>query len=280
LIAKKSSSRERRVGVLIIGGGIIGLAIAYYLSRRNFSDLLLIEKERELTMHASGHNAGGIAGVHETVPVLWPLIRETHRLYRELVEARHFVFDFERNGTISLDPTLDEKIMEEKIEKFKEESKAPVEFLDGSDLEKREPNLSFEFSKYGLFYPDDAQGNSKKLGQCFVRVCHDSGIGIETNAEVIDFEFDRGRIQKVRTSAGTFIPETIVIAAGPWSNIVTEKFEFGIPIKPIKGHLITTEPSSRLVHSFIDGPNYYVMQTSPGNLVIGGGEDNSGFDLK
>jgi hypothetical protein len=52
---------------------------------------------------------GGIAGVHESKPLLWPLVRETHKLYKELVEEQHFDFDFERNGTISLDPTLDEK---------------------------------------------------------------------------------------------------------------------------------------------------------------------------
>jgi glycine oxidase len=267
------------VGILIIGGGIIGLSIAYYLSRRNFSDVLLLERDPELTLHASGHNAGGIAGMHESKPLLWPLVRETHKLYKELVEGQHFDFDFERNGTISLDPSLDEKTTEEIARRFKEESGGSIEFLDASDLQKREPNLSTTFSQCALFYPDDAQGNSMKLGRCFSRACLDQGIEMETGAEVLDFEFDDQKITKVKTSMGSFVSDTVVLAAGPWSGILSGKFGYEMPMTPIKGHLITTEASPGLIHSFIDGPHYYVVQTGMGKLVVGGGEDDAGFDL-
>ena len=164
-------SNDRKIGSLIIGGGIIGLSIAYYLSRRNFSNVLILEREKKLTAHASGHNAGGIADVHETKSVLWPLTRETHKLYRELAETQHFDFDFERNGTNLLDPSIDEKTTEKIAQRFRERYGESIEFLDGSDLQKREPNLSTEYCGYGLFYPNDAQGNSQKLGQCFARAC-------------------------------------------------------------------------------------------------------------
>ena len=272
-------SSSDKVGVLIIGGGIIGLSIAYYLSRRDFSSVLLLERDEELTLHASGHNAGGIASVHESRPLLAPLIRETQKLYAELIEAQHFEFDFERNGTISLDPSLDEKSTERVARRFKEESGGAIEFLDASDLEKREPNLSTKFVSYAVYYPDDAQGNSKKLGQCFSRACQNSGIEIRTGAEVLSFEVGRQRITKVKTTSGSYVPDIVVVAAGPWSGALSEKLGFRVPVSPIKGHLITTESSDRFVHSFIDGPHYYVMQTITGNLVVGGGEDDAGFDL-
>ncbi len=275
----KGSISDQNVGVLIIGGGIIGLSIAYYLSLRDFSDVMLVEKERELCIHASGHNAGGIGGVYHTSSLMRPLVTETHRLYKELVETRRFDFDFERNGTIALDPSLNERATEQRARSLEEEFRAPIKFLDSSELKKREPNLSFEYSKCGLFYPDDAQGNSRKLGQCFERACRNSGMGIETEAEVLSFEFERKRIEKVKTSKGTFIPETVIITGGPWSGGLAKKFDYEIPVKPIKGHLITTEPSAKLIHSFIDGPNYYVMQIKPGNLVVGGGEADAGFDI-
>jgi glycine/D-amino acid oxidase-like deaminating enzyme len=275
----KGSISDQNVGVLIIGGGIIGLSIAYYLSLRDFSDVILVEKEPELCLHASGHNAGGIGGIFHGSQLMRPLVTETHRLYKELVETRSFDFDFERNGTISLDPSLDERATEARARSLEEEFRAPIGFLDSSDLKKREPNLSTEYIKCGLFYPDDAQGNSKKLGQCFEQECRNSGMEMETGAEILSFEVDRKRIERVKTSRGTYLPETVIITGGPWSGVLAKKFDCEIPVKPIKGHLITTEPSAKLIHSFIDGPNYYVMQTKPGNLVVGGGEADVGFDI-
>jgi glycine/D-amino acid oxidase-like deaminating enzyme len=175
-------------------------------------------------------------------------------------------------------PRSTKKPPEKIARRFKEESGGSIEFLDALDLQKREPNLSTKFANYALFYPDDAQGNSKKLGQCFSRACLDHGIGIETGAEVLGFEVDGQKNTKVKTLRGSFIAETVVVAAGPWSGVLSGKFGYKIPMTPIKG-LITTEPSERLVHSFIDGPHYYVMQTGMGNLVVGGGEDDAGFDL-
>lgn len=242
--------------------------------------MLVLEKEKEITAHASGHNAEGIAYVHETEPIIWPLTRETHKLYRELVETQHFSFDFERNGTISLDPSIDEKTTEKIAQRFREGYGESIEFLDESDLRKREPNLSTKYCGYGLFYPNDAQGNSQKLGQCFAQASSRRGTEIQTETEVTSFDIDRNRIARVRTSRGTFVPETVVIAAGPWSGIVTERMGFKIPVKPIKGHLITTETSTGLIHSFIDGPHFYVVQNGMGNLVVGGGEDDMGFDLR
>ncbi|MFI5420358.1 MAG: NAD(P)/FAD-dependent oxidoreductase [Nitrososphaerales archaeon] len=264
---------------MILGAGIIGLSIAYYLSTRNFSNVLVLEKEKELTAHASGHNAGGIAYVHETEPILWPLTRETHKLYRELVEIQHFDFDFERNGTISLDPSLDERTVMGIARRFREGYGESIEFLDESDLRKREQNLSTKYCGYDLFYPNDAQGNSQKLGQCFAQASSRHGIEIRTDTEVTSFEIDWKRIARVKTSRGAFVHETVVIAAGPWSGIITEKLGFKIPVRPIKGHLISTEPSTRLIHWFIDGPHFYVVQNGMGNLVVGGGEDDTGFDV-
>src|SRR5580704_10408191 len=95
------SSTSRKVDALIIGGGIIGLAIGYYLAKKNYCNVEIVERESELTMHASGHNAGGLSSPHLNKPrELWPLFRESRRLYDELVDVAGFEFDFVRGGTI------------------------------------------------------------------------------------------------------------------------------------------------------------------------------------
>ena len=269
---------SRNIDILIIGGGIIGLAIGYYLSKRNFASVEIIERDPELTMHASGHNAGGLAGVHESQPKeLWPLFRETQVLYRELAQSSGFSFDYVTGGTLS-PGTIEEMDTLEKTSHTLDEAGARVEFLDSADLQKREPNLSTTRFNCALYYPDDAQGNSKKLGQCFARTCLEKGMEISTDSEVVDFEIDHGNVREVKTTRGTIVPTTVIVAAGPWSGQVSARLGVRIPIEPVKGHLISIDSGGlKLVNSFIDGPRYYVMQNGS-SIVVGGGEDSVGFD--
>jgi len=265
--------------VLIIGGGIIGLAIGYYLSKRNISDVEIIERDPELTMHASGHNAGGLAGAHESQRrELWPLFREGRLLYRELAQSNGFSFDYATGGTLSPSTIKEMNNLEKTGNTFTDEAGAKIEFLDSADLQKMEPNLSTSRFNCAIYYPEDAQGNSKKLGQCFAGICLESGMEISTGSEVISFEIDHGTVSEVRTTRGTIIPKTAILAAGPWTGQISAKLGLQIPVEPVKGHLISIESDGlKLVNSFIDGPRYYVMQNGS-SIVVGGGEDSVGFD--
>ena len=273
--------RSRNVDVLIIGGGIIGLAIGYYLSLRNVVHVEIAERDAELTMHASGHNAGGLAGVHASQPEeLRPLFRESQRLYRGLAQSNGFSFDYVVGGTLSPGTPEDRELFEKITHEAVDAAGARVEFLDSAELGKREPNLSTTRFSCGLFYPEDAQGNSKKLGQCFARNCLEAGMEISTGTEVVAFEIDRKNVTKVDTTSGKIIPGTVIIAAGPWSGLASSKLGIMIPVEPIKGHLISIDSAGvKLVNSFIDGPKYYVMQNGS-SIVVGGGEDSGGFDTE
>ena len=275
---------RRKAGVLIIGGGIIGLSIAYYVSLRDYQDVEVIEREPELTLHASGHNAGGIGGLHEHTPrALRPLFERTPEIYAELARTPNFEFEYNLGGTISLVPRGEEAETERRISEFRRETGARVQLLNTSDLRKREPHVASENFNLAIYYPYDAQGNSKKLGQCFEAGSVARGhTKISTGVEVLGFTCRGKRIESVKTTRGTIEPEIVVLSAGPWTQSIGAKIpNLALPIKPIKGHLITTEVvNERVLTSFIDGPNYYVMQTKQGNLVVGGGEDDTGFDVK
>jgi len=272
---------NEKIGTLIIGGGIIGLSIGYYLSKKEFLNVEIVEKEAELSSHASGHNAGGISTPHETQSEdIWPLARETCELYERLAMRENFDFDYVLNGTIVLlkDSRLSSEL-EKRIEKFREKSGTRVRLLTPQEVKDKEENLSLEEVGGAIFYPDDAQGNSKKLGHCFERVCREKGMKLATSVEVLGFTIDNGTIETVKTSIGTVFPERVVVAAGPWSGRIASMLGIEIPIEPVKGHLITTHAANtKILNSFISGPNYYVLQSSGGNLVVGGGEDHVAFD--
>ena len=92
------------IDVLIIGGGIIGLSIAYYLSKREFNNnVQIIERESTLASRASGHNAGGISSAHMfQTNEMSLLARETSKLFQDLAQKDRFDFDFKINGAINI----------------------------------------------------------------------------------------------------------------------------------------------------------------------------------
>jgi glycine oxidase len=277
------SNSSRKVDALIIGGGIIGLAIGYYLSKRNFCNVEIVERDPQLAMHASGHNAGGISGIHTYQPVeTWELSREIPKLYDELAETSGFEFEYVRGGTIIPGTSENETEFERLAEKYVDRSKGVhVNFLDKTDLQSKEPNLSTKRFSCALFYPLDSQGNSKKLSFCFAKSCLDSGMKITTGSTVSGFETSDGRVVKVKLdSHDSVIPDNVILAAGPWSGEVSAKMGVRLPVSPVKGHLISVDAGNfRLVNSFISGPNYYVMQNGS-TVIVGGGEDSAGFNTK
>ncbi len=277
------TNSSRKVDALIIGGGIIGLAIGYYLSKRNFCNVEIIERESQLTMHASGHNAGGISGIHTYQPrETWELSRETLKLYDELAETDGFEFEYVRGGTIIPGATENEKEFERMAEKYADRSEGVhVNFLDKTDLQRKEPNLSTERFSCALFYPLDAQGNSKKLGHCFAKTCLDRGMKITTGSGVNEFGISAGRVVEVKLdNHDSIVPDNVILAAGPWSGEISAKLGVRLPVSPVKGHLISVDAGNlRLVNSFVSGPSYYVMQNGS-TVIVGGGEDSAGFDAQ
>jgi len=271
---------RRKVDALIIGGGIIGLAIGYYLAKMNFCNVEIVERDFDLTTHASGHNAGGLASAHDShPPEERPLFLESARLYREL--SKSFDFDYVRAGTIIPGTKDDEQNFEKTVNKYSDANEGiRLDFLDGAELQEKEPYLSRNRFNCGIFYPMDAQGNSKKLGECFAQACLKSGIRISTGAKLTGIEVSQGRTTEARIDNGELVsPGMVIVAAGPWSGEVSKMLGINIPVSPVKGHLISLETKGRkLVNSFVSGPKFYVVQNGS-NVVIGGGEDSVGFDV-
>ncbi len=273
---------SRKVGVLVIGGGIIGLSIAYYLSRRGYSDVTVIEREKELATHASGHNASGLVPPRESkAREVWGLHTEGLKLFKSLNEVNGFDFDYKVNGLLTVHKIGSGNEALLRTVQELQTMKVDVNLLDGSELQKIEPNLSTDGIS-ALYFPDGAQGNSSKLAACFARACLKEGVEFMKGTIASSFTTKDGKIDTVRTNRADFRPETTVLAAGPWSGEVASLLRLRLPVEPAKGHLISVKTRRRrLVNRFVLGPeDYYVTQVPSGELIVGGGVDLVGFSTK
>ncbi len=230
--------------MIVIGGGVIGLAAAWRLAARGVQVLVL---ERGEVGRGTSHVAAGmLAPVAEADP------RE-QALLRLGIEAAHSYPDFvaELEGSSGLDPgylrcgTLiaardrDEAESLERERKIRRRFGLEVMRLRPSEARRLEPALAPAL-RGALELPDDHVIDPRKLTAALVEAVRRSGGVLRTGAEVSSLEVERDAVRGVRLAGGQRIAaETVVIAAGAWSSELDGvPAHARVPIRPVKGQIL------------------------------------------
>ena len=121
---------------------------------------------------------------------------------------------------------------------FLNEQGIPGEVLSRDDVHAREPILSDEVCG-GVFYPDEADYVPDQFVKQLAAHLPELGVRILTETEVQSFVVSGRAITVVVTSAGTFEPETVVLAAGAWSLPMARQLELRLNMEPGKGYSVT-----------------------------------------
>jgi glycine/D-amino acid oxidase-like deaminating enzyme len=268
--------------VLIVGGGLAGCSLAYYLAREGV-DVLLIE-QHDLNTQASGSNAGGIHGQipHEMwreegkdwaryfAPTL-PLMLESARIWSTIAEELDTDVEYERIGGLLVaenDPQMAEIAAKAKVDR---EFGVDVEVLGRNDLRRHAPYLS-ESLVGGVWCPNEARANPLLATPAFARAAGRHGARIKRHTSLLSLETtDKGFC--ATTNTGQVRAARVINAAGANSSRVAAMV--GVEL-PIEGHAIqvnVTEPAEPLVPHMVysGGERLTLKQTPRGAFLIGGG---------
>lgn len=270
---------QQKSDIVIIGGGLIGLFIAYYLAKKSKNTILAIEAS-SLAGHASGANLGGAWPSGEGVEkkIFRTLAFASLKLYEELHESEGFNFEYRRNGTLRIiRPGKINKDPKEYVEDRRMQGFKAV-LLDGPEIHEMEPFLA-EDIEMGIFYPEDIQLNPLLLLQELANQLKKMGVKVQTLTEVTSIERKGKRIISVETKNGKIFTPIVVNAAGPWAPHIGKLLDIHIPIFPAKGQMLLTEPLPRLINSGIY-EDVGIVQTLSGNIMAGGTVEFVGYDTK
>lgn len=269
---------------VIIGGGVIGLSLAWRL-RRNGASVLVVEKgepAREAT-HAAG---GMIAHCDPHNPTaLAEMIAASARLYPEFVrELRDDAFespDLRDAGTIA----------------FLEADQTPnchgACALDDAELSKLEPLLALRRPAYWL---PERSVDPRKLGSALEKAARNRGTDFATGSAVTEVAVLGGRATGVRTAKSFYAAGAVVNCAGAWAAQIKP---FGAPTRPVKGHMLCVVPAhpsqakeaavegpqgihltGPLIQHTIRTPDVYIIPRSDGRIVLGATVEDAGFDKR
>lgn len=239
---------SRNADVVVIGGGIIGAASAYYLAQAGLS-VEVIEKY-DLGYGASGRNPGFVwLHTRRPGPAL-DLAMVSRRVYDTLQDELDHDFEFRPNGGMIFFYTSEQaQVMKEFVEARVADG-LEMALLDASEARELAPALS-EGVAGATFCPLDAQIRTAKLVHGFALAAQRSGARVSTGVEA--FRVDTVS-QRVQTTDGDISYDRVVIATGAWTPFFLDHLGLTVPIKPMRLQVVSTEPTAVSLERPLYGP--------------------------
>ncbi len=262
--------------VIVIGGGVIGLAIARELRSDRSRSVLVVDRSG-IGEGTSWAAAGMLSALSEadSGSSFLDLCMAGQRMYRgfaeELVRETDIDCGCSTNGLLHLaSPDDSPETLRDRYETQRRFS-PNVEFLYPDELRLVEPRVT-ALVHGALFFPDDLQVTPRRL----VRALHESCIrrGVEIRSGALVTEVSKG---VVRIAAEELRAKTIIVASGVWTSEL-KGLDPPVPVRPRKGQILSLSTSGQPFRCMIRWNNAYFVPRPDGDLVVGATSEDAGFD--
>lgn len=265
---------------VVVGGGVIGCAVARELRARDLS-VVVLERDRP-GVHASWAAAGMLSPLAEADgpgPFLRLLIAARERypaLARSLLAQTSIDIGYREDGTLLLALTDEDEALLEARWRWESEAGLPVERLDAAGARELEPTLSAEV-RWALRFPDDHQVDNRKLAAALQQAAAGAGAELRRDARVKRIVVERGRAVGAELEDGEVVRgEAVVLAAGSWTGKI-EGLPRPVPVGPVHGQLLALDTHGHGPRHVIDTPRVYLVPRADGRLIVGATVEDRGF---
>ncbi len=271
----------RGADVVIIGGGIIGVACARALTRVGVRRVVLVERE-ELGREASRAAAGMLAPQAEA-ECLGPFLdlclaaRERYRtLADELRDATGEDIEYCNWGLLYLVDPAEQEAARGRAG-WQRAAGLRVEEVSGQALRSLEPALNPEIGG-ALLFPDEAHVRPCAVVRALTAGAREGGAQIFEKVEAVDFIIGEDRLRGVRAGGETILADTIVACAGAWTGRLLDLLGHSLPTEPVRGQIVRARFERPPLTHLVWGPMGYLVPRLNGELLVGATVERAGFD--
>jgi len=258
--------------VVIIGGGIIGSSIAYYLAKGGCRDVVILEREYP-NWGATGRCGAGIRQQWGT-EMNCRLAKGSVDLFQGLSAELDYDIEFAQGGYLVLATS------ERQLEQYRRNVALqnslgiPSEIVTPQEAKEIVPLLRTDGLPGAAYCPTDGHANPFKTNLAYLRAAQRLGVKLYKFTEAKGIEVRGGMVKGVLTSQGRIETSKVVNAAGGYSAGVGRMVGLEIPTFSQRHQIMVTEPLDWLfdpmVISFTSG--LYCQQVPPGSILMGMGE--------
>ncbi len=260
-----------RADVVVVGGGIMGLALAWELARRGVTDVLVLERSY-LNAGASGRNGGGVRAQWST-PTLIRLARRSLEIFDRFAGEMGINVWFRRGGYLFLAPT---EALARKLERnvaLHRRFGVRTRLLSPSEARDVVPQLGGGFVA-AAYNPDDGTVFPWPFLWGYAARAESLGVRVRTFTPVTGFEVAGRRIRAVLAGGSRVACDAVVNAAGAWSKEVARLAGVELPNRPTRHEILVTEPLKPWLDPLVSvlGTGLYFSQSQRGEIVGGMGD--------
>jgi sarcosine oxidase subunit beta len=231
---------EKTADIVIIGGGIVGLSIAYYLALKKAGKIVLFEKG-QLGEGSTSRCVGGIRVQFSTeINIRFSL--ESLKTFEQFREEFGVNPEFKRIGYLFLATTEREIGVFKENMKLQKKFNIPIEFLSPDEIRSCWPYLKIDDILGGTFCSWDGYAGPNEILSGFASGAKRAGVRIHEGMEVTGISSAKEKIQSVKTKDEEISTDVVVNATGPYAASIGEMVGIKIPVKPLRRQIFITAP--------------------------------------
>lgn len=268
--------------VVVIGGGVVGLSIAWELAGQGAA--VRVIEQGQFGQESSWAGAGMLPPGGPT-PAADPesqLRAHSARLWPDWVTrlAAHSNIDtgYAACGALELRPESEQSLLDAEIAHWQSEGVA-VERLASPDVTERFSTLNAQ-GVAGYWLPGYAQVRNPRLVKALLAGCQAEGVTLSPGQPVQDLECEGGRIRRLHTAAESVTADHFVLATGAWADGLLRRLSLPLSMEPIRGQIVLLEQPSALLNVIVQQGLQYLVPRSDGRVLVGSTEERAGFDKR
>ena len=261
--------------VIIIGGGIIGNATAYYLAKKGCS-VLVLDKNESVGDGGSSRNGGGVRQSGRDKRELPLAMYGVKHLWPNLSEELGMDVEYYQEGNLRLGKTPEHIKILEGLTTRARESGLDVNMITGAQAKEICPYLSDEVIG-ASWCPTDGHANPMLATLAYYRKARQLGTRFITGEEVIEIRKIKGKARQVITKTNVYEGDTIILAAGYDSRTLAATVGVDVLMTKALLEVLVTEAQPPMFYQMLGtaAADFYGHQSTHGSFVFGG---SSGYE--
>src|SRR6266498_1207880 len=263
-----------RARAVVVGGGVGGCSILYWLTRLGWEDVVLCERA-ELTSGSTFHSAGLVGQLRGSLS-LTRMMMSSVQLYRTLSVEVGLETGWHEVGSLRLASSPERMEELDRQAGWAKTFGLPLELVSAEEAQRLFPPMSTEGVLGAAYLPTDGYVDPSQLTFALAEGARRRGGAIYTNTRVTAIPVDRGRVTGVVTDRGEIEAEVVVDAGGIFAGEIGRLAGVNVPVIPMAHEYLVTRPAGvPLTVPTLRDPSLLVyFRGESGGLVMGGYERN------
>jgi glycine/D-amino acid oxidase-like deaminating enzyme/glycine cleavage system aminomethyltransferase T len=259
--------------IVIVGGGIAGVSVAYHLAKLGKRDIVLLEQGK-LTCGTTWH-AAGLVGQMRPNRSMTRMSQYGIQLYSTLEKETGLATGWKQCGSVNVARTPERWIVFQRQAAMARSFGIEVDLLTPREALARWPILRIDDLQGALWFPADGKANPADLAMSLAKGARNMGVKIQEGVRVTGVSVEKGFVKGVETSTGPISCDIFVNCAGQWARELGAKNGVNIPLHSAEHFYVVTEPIQGvypMLPVMRDPDGFIYFKEEVGGLVMGGFE--------